>query len=393
VASRLPSAEQAQDLSLLLAPASAEMAPAGSMPGAQSQPYLPNYGNGYGTYGTPTGYAPAAPNGQPAGQPYYGPTGVVPPYMTNPGAQPESTGKGRPNENAPQSRLDQGAFNLPSQAEVELRVRDAVARALGQFEAASEIATQPTPGTALQPAPEIALRPANEIASRREAATPERLASASTAMPSVVAVQLGDSRPHPAPTQAEVTDVLPTVHYVPNARAVQTISSHADIAAAQAASIRRHQSDPDTARTGQSNPPPDDSITATGEDAQYTVPQLLLAQNQNSQQIARPSTPPRGQTGNIPDTGSQQYSQPRVAPAPAPAPRGTQRACSTPCSCSSACYGSGHRRPYATVCDYANPARCQSSSDELSERRPATWRAALPAHRTAVSAGASAQRC
>jgi len=319
VASRLPSAEQAQDLSLLLAPASAEMAPAGSMPGAQSQPYLPNYGNGYGTYGTPTGYAPAAPNGQPAGQPYYGPTGVVPPYMTNPGAQPESTGKGRPNENAPQSRLDQGAFNLPSQAEVELRVRDAVARALGQFEAASEIATQPTPGTALQPAPEIALRPANEIASRREAATPERLASASTAMPSVVAVQLGDSRPHPAPTQAEVTDVLPTVHYVPNARAVQTISSHADIAAAQAASIRRHQSDPDTARTGQSNPPPDDSITATGEDAQYTVPQLLLAQNQNSQQIARPSTPPRGQTGNIPDTGSQQYSQPRVAPAPAPA--------------------------------------------------------------------------
>jgi tetratricopeptide (TPR) repeat protein len=300
VASRLPSAEQAQDLSILLAPASADTAPAGNVPGARGQSYLPSYGNGYVA---PYGQAPSAPDSRP----YYGPTGgatgVVPPYMTNPGAQPESTGKGRPNENASQSRVDQGSFNLPSQAEVELRVRDAVARALGQS----------------APAAEIAAQPASEIAPQHEAPTPGRFASASAATPSVVAVQLGDSTPHPAPPQAEVTDVLPTAHYVQNARAVQTTSSHPNIAAAQAASIRRHPSDTDTARTGQSNPPPDDSITATGEDAQYTVQRQLLAQNQGGPQVTQPSRPPLGQTGNIPDTGSQQYPQPRVAPAPAPA--------------------------------------------------------------------------
>ena len=138
-------------------------------------------------------------------------------------------------------------------------------------------------------------------------------------MHSAVAVQLGDSTPHPALPLAEVTDVLPTARYVSNARAVQTISSHPDIAAAQAAEIRRHQSDPGTARTGQSNPPTEDSIMATEENAQYTSPQLL-AQNQSSPLVAQPSRPPTGQPLYIPDTGTQQYPQPRTAPAPAAAP-------------------------------------------------------------------------
>jgi tetratricopeptide (TPR) repeat protein len=304
VASRLPSAEQAQDVSILLAPGSADLTPAGSVPGAPAQPYLPSYGN---VYADPYGRLPSAPDNRP----YYGPpggaTGVVPPYMTNPGAQPESTGKGKLNENSPQSRVDQGAYNLPSQAEVELRVRDAITRALGQSGPATEIATQP--------AAEIAAQPTT----RPEAQTPQRIASANAAMLSTVAIQLGNSTPHPAPPLSEVTDVLPTAHYVANARAIQTTSTHPDIAAAQAASIRRHPSDPGTARTGQSNPPPEDSITATEENAQYTQPQHL-AQNRSSPQIARPSTPPSGQTSNIPDTGTQQYPQPRTAPAPAATP-------------------------------------------------------------------------
>ncbi len=212
--------------------------------------------------------------------------------MTNPVAQPESTGKGRPNQIAPQSRLDQGAYNLPSQAEVALRVRDAIARELGESGAAVEIASQPTSGTMPQPetmtasgsAPELSLQPSLQS----EAQTRQRAALAGAAMHSAVAVQLGDSTPHPALPLAEVTDVLPTARYVSNARAVQTISSHPDIAAAQAAEIRRHQSDPGTARTGQSSPPPEDSIMATEENAQYTSPQLL-AQNQSSTLVAQPS--------------------------------------------------------------------------------------------------------
>ncbi len=243
--------------------------------------------------------------------------------MTNPVAQPESTGKGRPNQIAPQSRLDQGAYNLPSQAEVALRVRDAIARELGESGAAVEIASQPTSETTPQPetmtasgaAPELALQPSLQS----EAQTRQPTALAGAAMHSAVAVQLGDRTPHPALPLAEVTDVLPTARYVSNARAVQTVSSHPDIAAAQAAEIRRHQSDPGTARTGQSSPPAEDSIMATEENAQYTSPQLL-AQNQSSTLVAQPSRPPTGQPLYIPDTGTQQYPQPRTAPAPAGAP-------------------------------------------------------------------------
>jgi tetratricopeptide (TPR) repeat protein len=289
VASRLPSAQQALDLSILLAPGNDGR----SLPGEQTQPYLPSYGN---VYADPYGRSPSVPDGQPASQQNNGTGGgassVVPPYMTspNPIVQPA-----KPVENAPQSRLDQGAYNLPSQAEVALRVRDAISRVLGESEAATGIAAQ-----------------------SNSKITPQRSALAGAVMPSAVPVQLGDSTPHPALTQAEVTDVLPTARYVPNARAVQTISSHPDIAASEAAEIRRHQSDTGTARSGQSNPPPEDSITATEENAQYTSPQLL-AQNQSSPVVAQPPRPSTGQPLYIPDTGSQQYPQPRVAPAPAPA--------------------------------------------------------------------------
>ena len=261
---------------------------------------------------------PSAPNSLPNNGTSGGPSGVVPPYMTNPVAQPESTGKGRPNQIAPQSRLDQGAYNLPSQAEVALRVRDAIARELGESGAAVEIASQPTSETTPRPetmtasgaAPELSLQPSLQS----EAQTRQPTALAGAAMHSAVAVQLGDSTPHPALPPAEVTDVLPTARYVSNARAVQTVSSHPDIAAAQAAEIRRHQSDPGTARTGQGSPPAEDSIMATEENAQYTSPQLL-AQNQSSTLVAQPSRPPTGQPLYIPDTGTQQYPQPRTAPA------------------------------------------------------------------------------
>ena len=286
VASRLPNAQQVQDLSILLAPANGE-----NLPGTQIQPTPPSYGY----YGTPFGTAPSGQNNVPNGTEV--PSEVVPPYMTNPNsdAQPDSTGRDKLNQGGLQSRLDQGATNLPSQAEVELTVRDGVTQELGASARASDVAAQSGHGAAYT----------------------------ATAMPAAVTVRLGERAPHPSLPQAEVTDVLPTVRTPSNARTQPALPLHAEIANAQAADIRRRQSNPDTARTGQSHPP-EDRITGMPEEAPATSSRPV-AQNKNSQQIARPFTPPTGQVGNIPDTGAQQYPQPRVAPAPAATTNRTPR--------------------------------------------------------------------
>ncbi len=318
VPSRLPNAEQEQDLSILLAPRTAGPVPAGGAYGAQGQPYLPSYGN---TYASPYGQSPY-------GQPYSGTggggaSGVVPPYMTNPGgtnsgAQPASGGKGGSQEDSPQSSMDQGTFNWPSHAEVEMRVGSAVAHVLGESLPAPEIAFQPTNETALRTASKIVPPPTPEIAFLSATGTAQQATIVQVPLFSAVVVRLGDSTPHLAPPQAEVTDVLPTARYVANARAMQVVSSHPDIAEAEAASIRRHQSDVGPVTAGESDLPSDEPLAANEEDAQFTVP--LLAQNQGGPQIARPSSVPSGHGGNIPDTGAQQYPQPSVAPVAAPAP-------------------------------------------------------------------------
>jgi tetratricopeptide (TPR) repeat protein len=82
-ASRLPDAQQAQELSILLAPENN-----GYMPNAQGQPYLSNYGYS----GTAYPAAPAQTNSVPNGPGV--PSGAVPPQITNPGMQPDSAGKG-----------------------------------------------------------------------------------------------------------------------------------------------------------------------------------------------------------------------------------------------------------------------------------------------------------
>jgi hypothetical protein len=81
--------------------------------------------------------------------------------------------------------------------------------------------------------------------------------------------------------------VLPTVRYSPSARANQAAASQAEVAAAQAARIRKLQAESSAAKAAQAQAP-----------AQKLVPQ--------------PATPPA--IGNIPDTGAQQYPQPRSPP-------------------------------------------------------------------------------
>ena len=93
--------------------------------------------------------------------------------------------------------------------------------------------------------------------------------------PAPVAVQLGTSVPSKAMTQPQVTDVIPTARPLPNAHVRKPVGSHPDVAAANAAAIRRQQSTPpenvsaDNALRGRSNPPAEDYSSAPLEPAEY----------------------------------------------------------------------------------------------------------------------------
>ncbi len=289
-ASHLPSVSQSQDLSTLLAP--------GADPTNTPGPgYLPSYGNVYGQAPMTPTYAPGAD--------------TVPPYMTNP-IPPSGPSGGRLKDYVPpQSRLDHRSVNLPSQPEVELLVRTAIAQVLdapaqpGQpFETAtpsielaaapaapvprdtspapkpttsaetSSIAETSTPQTfqqseitrlteqaATQPPPPPTLSPVTASSVTPPApATPEPIDyHTSGGVPTAVPVQLGDNTPHPEPPPIEITDVIPASRPLPNARAnPNAVSTHPDIAAAQAAEVRRHQSDtaPLTGVSVRRTPPP-----------------------------------------------------------------------------------------------------------------------------------------
>jgi hypothetical protein len=121
---------------------------------------------------------------------------------------------------------------------------------------------------------------------------------------SAVAVQLGNDTPQPVQTQAEVTDVLPTARYGHSARADAAAASRDEVAAARAERIRRLREGGASERSGQSHPPPEETMNGVMQDAQYNQPQ-----------VARPTSPPAGY-GAAPDSGAQQYPQPRTPPHP-----------------------------------------------------------------------------
>ena len=130
---------------------------------------------------------------------------------------------------------------------------------------------------------------------------------------SVLPVQLGDTTPPPMQQQTDMTDVLPTQRYAPSARVNEAARAEPEAAVARAARIRQLQQDA-AAHTGTNHPPNDGAVTAVTFNADYTTTQL--AQNQGGPQVPRPATEPAGQFGNIPNTGAQQYPQPRTPPAP-----------------------------------------------------------------------------
>jgi cellulose synthase operon protein C len=314
----LPNAMQAQNLSILLAPETNDLTRAGVM---QSEPAPPSY----------TGSAQLPP--------YDGAvTGIVPPYMTNPAAQPDS----KVRDSVPPSAAASGAGDTPGHAEVELAVRNATAGALSQTQPVSQQEVQsanqspatPAGGSTPQADQQVArltepsatqappvsgstgsndetYRPFVPYVAPPRSVPPVSSADPRLSNPSAVAVQLGNNTPPPVQPQSEMTDVFPTARYVPNTGANRP-ASDPNAAAEQAARIRRLQAESAAPRTGQSHPPPEEPITGKA-------------------QVAQPSTVPTSQVSSVPDTGSQQYPQPRTQPAPiAPSTRSQARLAPAP---------------------------------------------------------------
>ena len=151
--------------------------------------------------------------------------------------------------------------------------------------------------------------------------------------PAAVPVQLGSTPTVREIAKPEVTDVLPTARYVPNARVNTTRTSHPDLAAADAAAQRRKQANQPL--SGQSRPPVEEYVTPVTDVVQYTpTPQNNAQTLQPSRRSASDTAsssmqppvqqPPVQQTG---DSNGQQYPQPNTARM---APRGRVRASRSP---------------------------------------------------------------
>ncbi len=271
---RLPSATQSQDLaSLLSSGGTDDLASAGVQSAEAAHPYLPSYNN-------ISGQAPVQlPNQLPGSvgpAAYNGTSNVVPSYMANPSYrlnQPRAGARSTLKDYVPQASFDPPSVgNLGSPP--------------AQTASASSFAplfpTAPTPGgTPSQGYPQpqaqqTAAPPQREAFGPYVPFMPSTANAGFTPMP--VPVQLGDNSPQVGPAQREVTDVLPTARYMPNA---QTAGNNGRM-------------------SGLSHPPADG----------YSSPPT-----RNTQFTAQPR-----QTG---DSTGQQYPQPDVAASSAP--RSTRR--------------------------------------------------------------------
>ena len=251
---RLPKPAEPQDLATLLS--TPDSADAGTHPTQPAPPYLPSYSNSYGQ-------APVQVNNGSV-YIYNGTSSVVPQYMANPSSRSQQQGSGGSTlkDYVPQAAAVQSPV-YPAAAQEIVSAQDYQRRQI--LAATQQAESQPLPIT-VDP-------PQQEVYGPYVPYTP--LSQNAGYTPSPVAVQLGDSSPRPAPVQAEVTDVLPTARYVPNAHP----NSHSG-----------------PVLMGQSNPPAD---TLTTQNAQYTG-QSQPPGDSNGQQYPQPGiyahTPARRRT-------------------------------------------------------------------------------------------------
>jgi tetratricopeptide (TPR) repeat protein len=387
-----------QDLAALLGPgggsdtAAAAQAAAETEPAAPARPYLPSYENAYGTAPVQLGQFPGnAPNSQSAQVPMQN---AVPAYMANPNAQPPANRPSTLKDYVPQSAIEepQGGYAIPREQplppqsyaqtapsaggsypdnqaayqrqQIQQLTRQAQIQGLppeySQQSGSVEMAGDQQPFGAGPLSYQPAQTGTQTGSSYPQNSLPQQAGQPGQGKPDVVygpyvpyvptapspvPVQLGDPAAQgKPPQQAEVTDVLPTAKYVPNAknRRKTGTSSHPDIAEAQAQSARRRQSNP--VMTGQSRPPAEDASAPT-EQAQYNPAQAqtqVQTQVQPDNQIPQPLPPaaapapvptqnlsqpyPPNSAQSTPQPGEygQQYPQPGVRP-PTASPTAKQR--------------------------------------------------------------------
>lgn len=346
--SQLPSAKFGQDLATLLAPnpndksqtSYAEQVPATPQ---STQPYLPSYGASNAPVQFLSDPVQANPN-----------TSVVPSYMATPTPKTQAPATNVPA--SPRTRLrdyvPQAAMEEPLPADATRLPESVVAKytdfssavltpAMYQQQQITRLTRQAETSQNQQAAPAksgpLTLEPASQMAA--QAASQPKPAPAAPVVDPITGelygpyvpykpttVQLG-SNPGTRPmTKPEVTDVLPTARYVPNAKVDSKSTSRPDLNGEKAAAIRRRQSEPPPL-TGQSKPPVEDYSTAPTEGAQYTGQNGQVQQPAAGNKAQTPTTyaAPAQQTG---DSYGQQYPQPGTGSrvTSSPAPRGRVRA-------------------------------------------------------------------
>ena len=316
--SQLPSiAKPSQDLAALLAPTTNDNAatPPTEVP-LPAQPYLPSYGSAVS--------APIEidPNRLPAP--------AVPSYMTSPDSAPQNPSlpagsRTRLRDYVPQASVDEllpaDATALPAGVRAEGLVGDLVltpamyqqqqvTRMTQQAEAQQKekYQQQQTSGTVASSPIRSGPLTTQPLSATVDPATGDVYGPYVPYKPTQM--QLGGTQP----THLPLADAVPVARYVPNARARAAAISQPDLGAANAAAIRRQQSNPNKAAlSGESKPPEEQYTTAPTETVQY----LPYNPGGSNGQVAQPATTTTGSgQAQVPqssgDSYGQQYPQPRT---------------------------------------------------------------------------------
>jgi tetratricopeptide (TPR) repeat protein len=233
----LPTPAQPKDLATLL---SGSDSPDTTSQAAPTAPYLPSYSNSYGQ-------APVQVQGSSSN--------VVPSYMANPDNRSvQQSGRSTLGSYVPE------ASNNPPAATYQPYGTPPSPQAAGNetfspanqpVDVSLQQAQMPPPTIPQQQPRRLTSTPQDGFGPYVPYVPPTQSAGYT---PSPVAVQLGDHSPRVTPQQAEVTDVLPTARYMPNAH---TDSNGASSRTDFAATGRQHTGS-SRVMEGQSNPPPDD---------------------------------------------------------------------------------------------------------------------------------------
>jgi predicted Zn-dependent protease len=268
---RLPTPAQPQDLATLLSSPDGSALDAGAQSSAPAQPYLPSYSNAYGQ-------APVQVEGR---------SDVVPSYMANPSYRNAQPGPGRSTlgNYIPESSNTQPPLGLPANGNNSALAEPLYTDSQAQQNSAQNYQRQQierlTQQAESEDPPLLTVQPQQEeVYGAYVPYTPQTQNAGYT--PSPVPVQLGDNSPRNAPPQSDVTDVLPTARYMPNAHPAHRANEHPDFAAAHRTGGRVLE--------GESHPPADDYSNSLS--------------TENAQDGGQPQPQPGG------ESYGQQYPQP-----------------------------------------------------------------------------------